>query len=576
MHDLVIRGGRIVDGTGAAEVNGDVAIRDGRIVDVGGKAGPARREIDADGLLVTPGFVDIHTHYDGQVSWDPYLAPSGWHGVTSVVMGNCGVGFAPAAPDRHDWLIGLMEGVEDIPGTALAEGIDWTWESFPEYLDALDAKDLALDVGTQVPHGAVRAYVMGERGARNEDPSEADIEAMAGIVEQALKAGALGFSSSRTMLHRAVDGEPVPGTFAGHDELIGIGRACGRAGHGIFEIATDFGIGGMEGRFKDDVIWMRELSRETGLPVSFILAQSTQDPQEWRRIAHWAEEAVAAGAHLMLQVGVRPPGILLGFDSSFHPFIGHPTYMALADRPLAERVRELARPEMRERLLTEQTTMTGKFASYVFSHYAGMFPLGDPPDYEPTPDQSVAAIAQRGGRDPKAELLDRMLERDGRALIYFPLLNYADGDFGVLSEMLSHPLSLVSLSDGGAHCGLICDGSAPTYMLTHWVRDRTRGPRLGLEQAVKKQTQDTARAYGLHDRGVLKPGMKADLNVIDFDRLHLHAPEMVRDLPAGGRRLLQRADGYRATVVAGETTYLDGAPTGDKPGRLIRGPQAAD
>ena len=576
MHDLVIRGGLIVDGTGAAAINGDVAIRDGHIVDVGGKAGPARREIDADGLLVTPGFVDIHTHYDGQVSWDPYLAPSGWHGVTTVVMGNCGVGFAPAAPDRHDWLIGLMEGVEDIPGTALAEGIDWQWESFPEYLDALDARELALDVGTQVPHGAVRAYVMGERGARNEDPSEADIEAMAGIVEQALKAGALGFSSSRTMLHRAIDGEPVPGTFAGHDELIGIGRACGRAGHGIFEIASDFGIGGMEGRFKDDVVWMRELSRETGLPVSFILAQSTQDPGEWRRIAQWAEEAVAAGANLMLQVGVRPPGILLGFDSSFHPFIGHPTYMALADRPLAERVRELATPEVRERLLSEPTTMTGKFATHVFNHYAGMFPLGDPPDYEPAPEQSVAAIAERTGRDPKAELLDRMLERDGRALIYFPLLNYADGDFGVLSEMLAHPLSLVSLSDGGAHCGLICDGSAPTYMLTHWVRDRARGPRMGLEQAVKKQTQDTARAYGLHDRGVLKPGMKADLNVIDFDRLHLHAPEMVRDLPAGGRRLLQRADGYRATVVAGETTYLGGAPTGDKPGRLIRGPQAAD
>ena len=573
MHDLVIKGGRIVDGSGKAAFTGDVAVDGGVITAVGGKAGPAHREIDADGLLVTPGFVDIHTHYDGQVTWDPYLAPSGWNGVTTVVMGNCGVGFAPAAPDRHDWLIGLMEGVEDIPGTALAEGIDWSWESFPEYLDALDAKDLALDVGTQVPHGAVRAYVMGERGARNEAATDADIAAMADIVEQALKAGALGFSSSRTMLHRSVDGEPVPGTFAGHDELIGIGRACGRAGHGVFEIASDFGIGGMEGRFNEDVIWMRDLSRETGLPVSFILAQSPLSKDEWRRIATWAEEAVEGGARLMLQTGIRPPGLLLGFESSLHPFMGHPAYMAVADRPLAERVRHLSDPAVRETLLAEESTLKGEFTSFVFSHFQGMFPLGDPPDYEPGPDRSIAAMAERDGRAPKELLLDMMLGREGRELIYFPLLNYADGDFAAIEQMMNHPLSLISLSDGGAHCGLICDASAPTYMLTHWVRDRSRGPRLSLEMAVRKQSHDTARAYGMHDRGLIAPGMKADLNVIDFDRLSLGPPRMVNDLPAGGRRLLQDVDGYRATVVNGETTYWNGEPTGAMPGALVRGPQ---
>ena len=573
MHDLVIRGGNIVDGTGRPAFNGDIAISGGDIAEVGGRAGPARRELDADGLLVTPGFVDVHTHYDGQATWDPHLTPSGWHGVTTVVMGNCGVGFAPAAPDRHGWLIGLMEGVEDIPGTALSEGIRWEWETFPEYLDALEGMARAVDVGTQVPHGAVRAYAMGERGARNEDPTGDDIRAMAAIVEEGLRAGALGFSSSRTMLHRAVDGEPVPGTFAGHEELIGIGRACGRAGHGVFEIASDFGIGGMEGRFGEDVAWMRDLSRETGLPVSFILAQSERSPDEWRRIVAWTEAAVSEGARLRMQTAARPAGMLMGFESSMHPFMGHPTYMEIAGLPLAERVARLSRPEVRARLLGERSTRQGKFDSYVFNHFAGMFPLGDPPDYEPTPDRSIAALA--GDGDPRALLLDAMLAREGRALIYFPLLGYADGDFEMLRTMLEHPLSMLSLSDGGAHCGLICDASAPSFMLSYWARDRTRGPRLGLEDAIRLQTSGTADAYGLRDRGRLAPGFKADLNLIDFGGLHLHAPEMTCDLPAGGRRLVQRADGYMATVVSGEPTYIGGEATGALPGRLIRGPQAA-
>lgn len=573
MYDLVIRAGSIIDGTGVAAVTGDVAIVNGKIAAVGGKAGPGKREIYADGLLVTPGFVDVHTHYDGQVTWDPYLTPSGWHGVTTVVMGNCGVGFAPARSDKRDWLIGLMEGVEDIPGTALAEGIEWQWESFPEYLDALERMPRALDVGTQVPHGAVRAYVMGERGAYNEASTADDIQAMSDIVEQGLRAGALGFSSSRTMMHRAVDGEPVPGTFAGYEELMGIGRACGRVGHGVFEIATDFAIGGMDGRFRDDVVWMRDLSKETGLPVSFILSQSDRGPDDWRKIIAWAEAAVADGANLRLQVGVRPAGMLLSLEGSMHPFMWHPTYQAIAGLPLAERMARLEETATRSRLLAETSGATGKFNAYFANNFDGMYPLGDPPDYEPTGEQSIAGIAARQGRAPQDVLLEQMLAREGRGLIYYPLLNYSDKNFDALREMLLHPLAMVSLSDGGAHCGLICDASSPTYMLTHWARDRVRGQRLALEKVVQLQTQGTAQVYGLADRGVLVPGMKADVNVIDLDALHLHAPEMVHDLPAQGRRLLQRVDGYKATVVSGEPTYIDGEATGAMPGALIRGPQ---
>ena len=574
MHDLVIRAGRIVDGSGAAAVHGDLAIDGDRITQVGGKAGPGHREIAADGLLVTPGFVDVHTHYDGQATWDPYLTPSGWHGVTTLVMGNCGVGFAPARPDRHEWLIQLMEGVEDIPGSALAEGIKWGWESFPEYLDALEKLPRAVDIGTQVPHGAVRGYVMGDRGAANHKATAADITAMAAIVEQALRAGALGFTSSRTMLHRAKDGRPVPGTFAGHDELMGIGRACARAGHGVFEIASDFAIGGMHGRFHEDIAWMRDLSKETGLPVSFILAQASHNPGEWREILQWMEAAVTEGANLRAQVAVRPAGMLLSFDNPMHPFKGHPSYLKVAELPFAERMRVLSEPAMRAQLCAEQSSLTGKFDSQFVTHFENMYPLGDPPDYEPTTDKSIASIAAREQRAPQAVLLDAMLAAGGRDFIYYPIINYADSSFEPIREMLLHPQALLSLSDGGAHCGVICDASSPTYMLTHWVRDRVRGPRLPLEAAVRLQTRATAEAYGLQDRGLLAVGMRADVNVIDFERLHLHAPQAVHDLPAAGRRLVQRVDGYRATVVGGEITYADGVPSGALPGKLIRGPQA--
>ena len=574
MHDLVIRNGTLVDGSGGDPYEGDLAIDDGRISQAGGKAGRGSRELDAEGRLVTPGWVDIHTHYDGQATWDPYLTPSSWHGATTVVMGNCGVGFAPADPSRREWLIELMEGVEDIPGTALAEGIQWRWESFPEYLDALDAMPRALDVGTQVPHGAVRAYVMGERGANNEEATLEDIAEMSRIVEEGLVAGALGFSSSRTMLHRSLSGDPVPGTFAGHEELIGIGRALGRAGHGIFEIASDFGIGGMEGRFGDDIDWMRMLTKETGRPVSFALGQSSRTPNEWREILALTQAAVDDGANIRAQVAVRPAGMLFGFESSFHPFLGHPTFMTLLERPVEERLAALRTPEVRERILTEESTFRGKFNATVIREFERMFPLGEHPNYEPEPDASIAAIAAREGRDPQAVLYDRMCEQDGRALIYFPLLNFAEHDFEVLRTQLLHPTALLSLSDGGAHCGLICDVSASTYLLSYWTRDRTRGPRIPLERAVRMQTRDTAQAYGLLDRGELRPGLKADVNVIDYEHLNIDAPQMVYDLPAGGRRLIQKATGYCATIVSGEPVFIDGEPTGALPGQLIRGPQA--
>ncbi len=569
MHDLVIRGGTIVDGSGTPARVGDVAIDGDRIGAVGDSVGRGRREIDAAGMLVAPGWVDIHTHYDGQVMWDPYLTPSCWHGVTTVVMGNCGVGFAPARPDRHGWLIGLMEGVEDIPGATLAAGIPWSWESFPEYLDALERMPRALDVGAQVPHGAVRAYVMGERGAKNEAATPEDIAQMAAIVRDGLAAGALGFSTSRTMLHRAIDGEPVPGTYATEDELLGIGRVMGELDRGVFEVASDLTPEDPE------LAWMERLSAETGRPVSFALLQNDADPTQWRRLLDAIERAAARGARVTGQVSARPTGLLMGLQSTANPFTAHKTYRALAHLPLGERVRTMHDPQVRERILGERVEFDDPLTAFVCTAFHKLFPLGDPPDYEPSAERSVAAIAAREGKAPTEVAYDLLLEHDGRALLYLPLLNYAGFDFAPIREMLLHPNTVFSLSDGGAHCGLICDAGMPTFLLTYWVRDRRRGERLPLEYAVHRQTRHTAALYGLEDRGLLAPGMLADVNVIDLDKLSLLAPEMVFDLPAGGRRLVQKAIGYRATVKRGAVVFSDGEPTGALPGKLVRGPQRA-
>jgi N-acyl-D-aspartate/D-glutamate deacylase len=573
MHELVIRGGTLVDGTGAPPRPADVAVDDGTITEVAAPGGltdeAATRAVDADGLLVTPGFVDLHTHYDGQVTWDPLLTPSCWHGVTTVVMGNCGVGFAPVRPGQEDWLIQLMEGVEDIPGTALNEGITWGWETFPEYLDALDGMPRIMDVGTQVPHGAVRAYVMGDRGAKNEPATAEDIAAMAEIVREGIRAGALGFSTSRTIMHKAVDGEPVPGTFAAEDELFGIGKVLGELGTGLFELAPAGVMGEDLSAPEREVEWMRRLSAAIGRPVSFALSQHNLAPDQWRDVLRLAQEANADGADLRGQVGGRPLNLLIGFQT-FHPFIGRPTYQKVADLPLAERIVELRRPEVREAILSE-TSPASPLDAVIGTNLEVLFPIGEPPDYEPAPDRSIAAIAAREGRDPEAVLYDVMLGHDGRELVMKALLGYSYGNLDDMREMILHPNAALGLSDGGAHCGAICDASIPTFMLTHWARDRDRGQKLPLELVVQKQSRDTARLYGLGDRGVVVPGYRADLNVIDFDALSLALPELVHDLPGGARRLIQRADGYRSTFVAGVETMHDGEETGARPGKLVRG-----
>jgi N-acyl-D-amino-acid deacylase len=569
MHDFVIRNGKIVDGCGTPAFTGDIAIDAGLISSVGGKAGAGRREIDAAGMVVAPGWVDIHTHYDGQVTWDPYLSPSSWHGVTTVVMGNCGVGFAPVQPGAQEFLIGLMEGVEDIPGAALSEGIKWNWESFPEYLNALEKMPRAVDVGAQIPHGSLRTYVMGERGARNEEATPDDIARMAALVRDSLKAGALGFTTSRTMLHRAKNKDLVPGTFASEAELLGIGRAMGEAGHGVFEMASD--MVGADATME----WMIELSTETGLPITFAMAQTDNNPDAFRNVLERVRTYNSNGAHLVPQIPGRPTGMLMGLQSSLHPFITHPSYKEIAHLPIDERVAAMRDPRVRARILADEPSVKDRVTLYLITNFAKYFALGDPPNYEPERETSVAARAARDGKTPVELTYELMLERDGRELLYMPFANYSDYNFDALREMLTNPITALGLSDGGAHCGLICDASMPTYMLTHWVRDRSRGERLPIELAVKRQTSDTAKFYGLHDRGALIRGMKADLNVIDLDGLRLHPPEMVFDLPAGGRRLIQRADGYKYTVVSGEVTFEDGNATGAMPGKLIRGPQAA-
>ncbi|MBW2292292.1 MAG: amidohydrolase family protein [Deltaproteobacteria bacterium] len=582
MHDLVIRGGNLVDGTGRDAQTTDVAISDGVITEVGRVSGESRETIDADGLLVTPGFVDVHTHYDAQATWDPHLLPSGWHGVTTTVFGNCGVGFAPAKTEDREWLIELMEGVEDIPGSALSEGIEWDWETFPEYLDALDRVPKALDYGTHVPHGAVRAYVMGERGARNEAPTPEEIEGMYAIVREGLEAGALGFSTSRTLGHRSKDGEPVPGTFAQEDELFGIARALKDTGSGIFELAGAGAGGDTAGDPPDaalkEIEWMHRLSAEVGRPVSFAMLQFDSQPNQWRELLKICENTRNAGSQVIAQFAARPFGVLVGHQTDANPLLGRPAYIEIADLPLEERVARLRDPKVRERILGPERGSDGPgFGNFLDNEatFAKLFPIGDPPDYEPTADSSIAAIAAREGRKPDDVLYEYLLRDEGRELLLLPLMNYSDGNLDPMREMLMDRNTLLSLGDGGAHCGLICDASLTTFMLTHWARDRSRGERIPLEFAVQRMTQHTAQFYGFHDRGVVAPGYKADLNLIDFEALSLRRPKMAFDLPGGARRLLQRADGYRATIVSGETILRDGESTGARPGRLVRGAQPA-
>jgi len=577
VFDLVIKGATLVDGTGADARAADVAVRDGAIVEVAPAiGGEAAETIDAAGQIVTPGFVDIHTHYDGQATWDTELGPSAGHGVTTLVMGNCGVGFAPVHPGRESWLIQLMEGVEDIPGTALTEGMTWGWETFGEYLHTLDRRHFAVDIGTQIPHGAVRGYVMGERGAKNEPATADDIAAMADIVRAGMEDGALGFSTSRTIAHRAIDGEPVPGTYAAEDELFGIGRAMAEGAPGIFELAPS-GADGLDlSEAAGEMSWMRRLSAEIEQPVTFALLQVDLAPDLWKQMMDESLKAVDDGAQVFPQVANRPFGMLIGFQTH-HPFAKRPSYVAVADLPIEERIEQLRRADVRAAILGEDDLPAVAFdlwdglPAFLRSIPGKLFVLGDPPEYEPTPDQSALALAREAGATPDEMLYDLFCADEGRALLMLPLFNYTHGNHDAIREQLTHPRAVLGLGDGGAHCGMICDASLPTYSLTHWARDRTRGAQLSLEWMVKMQTRDTARLYGLDDRGTVEVGKRADLNVIDHAALTLRAPRLAHDLPAGGRRLLQDASGYTATVVAGVVTRRGGVDTGARPGRLIRG-----
>ena len=573
MHDLVIRGGTIVDGTGVAAFTGDVAIDDGLITAVGTVEAKGREEIDARGKIVTPGFVDVHTHYDGQATWDPEMAPSSWHGVTTVVMGNCGVGFAPAKPDRHDWLIGLMEGVEDIPGTALAEGMTWDWETFPEYLDALERLPRTVDVGTHVPHGAVRAYVMGERGARNEAPTETDIAQMSRIVEEGLRAGALGFSTSRTVLHKSVDGELVPGTTATKEELIGTGRAMGRVGYGVFEMASDLK------REWNEFEWMGELSRETGLPVSFAALQSIAKelPLDEQIATMRAEND--KGANIVAQIALRGNGIIMAWRGTVHPFRFRPSWVAIAELPWEEQLAYLTDSAFKAKLLAEENVFPESDVIDLLRIVAGgwfiQFEMDPDFDYEPRQDQTILARAAAAGVTGDEYAYDLLMKDDGRGFIYFPILNYADGNLDFLEALQGASDTINSLSDGGAHCGTICDAASPTFMLQHWVRDRKRGT-ISIETAIKRQCRDTALLYHLEDRGLIAPGYLADLNVIDIDRVKLGKPWLAFDLPAGGKRLLQKAEGYDYTIKSGQVTFRRGEYLGVHPGVVLRGPQSVE
>jgi len=570
--DLVIRGGSIVDGAGAAAFEGDVAIKDGVIVCVGEVLGTGAEEIDARGQVVTPGFVDIHTHYDGQATWDQRMHPSSWHGVTTVVMGNCGVGFAPCRSEDHDRLIRLMEGVEDIPFPVLAEGLPWNWESYPQYLDGLASRAFDVDIASQLPHAALRVFVMGERGVNREPASAADIHAMAAIAKQAMEAGAIGFGTSRTLNHRSSDGSPIATLTAGEDELTGIALGMAAANKGVLQVVSDFNDPA------EEFAMLRRIVQASGRPLSFSLLQSPRDPEQWRFMLEQMSAAKAAGLQMRAQVATRPVGVLFGLELTVNPFSSHPSYRAIKGLPLAQRVARLRDPIFRAQLLSEEAENARAPGLSPARAWDRIYPMGDEPNYEPTPDQSVAAIAAERGLDPYAIALDQMLdggEGEGRGMLYLPLLNYAQNSLDPAYQMLQHDCVVPGLSDGGAHVGMICDGSFPTTNIVHWTRDRTRGPKLPLEMMVKAQCRDTAQAVGLLDRGLIATGYRADLNVIDYARLKLKAPSVAYDLPTGGRRLIQRAQGYTATIVAGQVTYRDGEPTRALPGRLLRGSRSA-
>jgi N-acyl-D-aspartate/D-glutamate deacylase len=566
--DLVIRGGTIADGTGGNLFEADIAVQDGRISAVGKGASKGREEIDARGKLVAPGFVDVHTHYDGQVTWSQDISPSSQNGVTTAIMGNCGVGFAPCRPADHQRLIQLMEGVEDIPEPVLSAGIPWAWESFPDYMDWLAKRDFDIDVGAQLPHAALRVYVMGERGARRDPSTSEDNAKMAKLAGEAVRAGALGFSTSRTLNHRTSTGDFTPTLKAGEDELTAIAAAMHGEGRSVLQFVLDLST------LNEDLPMMLRVADTTKCPISFSVTQNDRAPQRWRQTMDEINAAAARGLSITAQIAARPVGLLLGLELSRNPFQTHPGYKAIAHLPLKERLARLRQPEVRAAILKEGATATDDPLLFR-PNYDKMYLLGDPPDYEQPPENALGPQAARLGKRPEELAYDAMLSNEGRGMLYVPFLNYADGNLDATREMLCDPRSVPGLSDGGAHCGIICDASFPTYLLTHWTRDRSRGEKLSIPFVVAAQSRKTALSVGLADRGLIAPGHKADINVIDYDRLHLHPPKVHYDLPVGGRRLLQQVDGYDATIVSGVVTQRDGAPTGARPGKLVRGVQGS-
>ena len=564
MYDLIIKNGLIYDGKGSEPFEADIAISEDKIVSIGNIEEDSIETIDAKGKIVTPGFVDIHTHYDGQVTWDPYLRPSTYHGVTTVVMGNCGVGFSPCKPDQRDWLIGLMEGVEDIPGTALHEGIDWEWESFPEYLDALEKKPLAIDVGTQIPHGAVRAYVMGERGINHEEASEDEINKMKEIVREAVEAGAYGFSTSRTEKHNDVNGKLTPSITAHKTELVEIAKSLGEIDKGVLQGISDFYD------FESEFDIFKSMSKESGRPISITVEQQDARPDWWIQLLDGIEDAQSEGIQMFGQVPPRATGILMGLTATLNPFRFHPSYMEIAEMPLNERVKIMSDPSFKDRLLAEEGVSINPLVDEIVQSYEKMFKLGEPANYEPDPKDSFQSLSETSNRTAQEIAYDALLEKEGRALIYHPLFNYQPGDLSLVEKMLKHPYTISGLGDAGAHCGAISDASFPTTLVQHWSRDRDRGEKLPLKTVIKMQTSETASLLGINDRGILEEGYKADINIIDYEKLTLHEPEIINDLPAGGRRLVQKASGYDYTIVSGAVAFIKGEATGVLNGKLIR------